>query len=186
MMRLIFIAAPVLICMGIYSLYLNAFSSEKPTTVSLSNLIRKTPLNRNLEIVGAYVKASDIGEYRKTKRGQIVESYYIIPLRETERDISAIPPRVVVKLTDKQMKDVKAIDSIFASSIQGLRVTQFEISGKVKEYLAEKYGKEASKNIQVIDYLRKPEGILIGIIQLLFGAILAAIWYFVVSRCPGQ
>jgi len=176
--RFIFVAFLIGIYMTIsggYDTWIQLGTSGEPTTVTASELSRRTPSNRYLKITDACLLGSAGVVYYRTRHYKKVEGSELtfIPVIPDSNLSVSEAPRLLLKITDEKMKRIKDLSSINHKPILGTRKTHFELDGKVKEFLEKHYGKSAADNIIVVEYgeLNHDE-LIFAILKLIGGLVI--------------
>jgi hypothetical protein len=160
---------------GAYEFFIQAGTSREPTRVTIEELERDAPSNRHLIVTGGQAMLEDAVSYYETRSATKVASSEIhyIPIQDaTLAAYDSFAPRLLVLVTEYQVKSFETGKAFDANSIQGVRMTSFELKTKAEEFLTNKYGESAVKRMVILDYERAVTGVGKGLSQMIFGAIL--------------
>lgn len=157
---LLFLAGIAGIVMGVYRFCIELPSSENPSVVTVSELERHTPWNRHVAISNAVISTDDGVHYTETHYAAIMNESYFLPVRDSAlAGLTSIPPRVYVKVSKTQMTEIEGKRLVSDPVIDGMRLTRWDIEGKVKDYLVSSLGPQTANNLVIIELGKKPEGI---------------------------
>jgi hypothetical protein len=178
MNRFIFIAFIVgvyLTISGGYDTWIQFGTSSKPTTISVAELTNHIPDNRNLNITDSCFLESEAVTYYRTSHYRKIEGSEItfIPIIPDSYSEGSETPKVLLKITDEKMKEVKDLSSVDRKSFFGIRKTHFDMENKVKDFLEDHFGKGSTDNMIIIEYGKwNSDQFINAVLKLLAGLVI--------------
>ena len=158
----LFLGAIGFLVTGTYNLFIEAGVWSSPRRIEIGELEAKQPWNRHLTITGSRLLVGEAVRFWKTSHGVTLSEEYYIPIKERALEsINSVPPSVLVKVSKTRMNQILQGKGFKAEEIQGIRMTSWDIAGKVKELLEKNYGERAAKRMLIIDLERAPTGIIV-------------------------
>jgi hypothetical protein len=157
---------------GAYDLYVQAGASSEPTTISMTELKKGIPPNRNLIVTGGEPVIQDGVHYYESRSGSKEEGSdaWFIPIRNripSERRSGT--PEILLRITEEGMAVLKSNQTFNADSIHGIRVPHHELKTRVSGFLNQKYGLGAANEMLILEYEKKVTGIWPGLAKIVGG-----------------
>jgi hypothetical protein len=161
-----------LIVMGAYG-FIQAGTSSAPTTVSIADLERAVPSNRNLIVTGGRALVNDAVVYYETRRYSKVagSEAHFVPIQDASlAAYHSLTPPLLLRISEAQMDAIKKGKVFDARAIHGLRMTHWDLEGKARDLQTRRYGEAAVKKMVILEYEKEVTGIgSLG--QMLLGAV---------------
>lgn len=179
MQRLIIIAflvAVYLTISGGYETWIQLGTSNTPTAISVAELESHVPPNRYLNVTDGRAMLEDAVVYNETdkKTLQTVSNSEVtfIPILPVG-SASSSTPRLIVRISEEKMNDIKANHSFDESSILGIRKTHWDLEDKVKDFLTRQFGEDAAQKMIILEYGEKSsDDVLLAILKLCGGLLI--------------
>ncbi len=169
MRGLLFLGALGFLVVGAYDLFIETGVSGHPTPITIGQFEAAPPWNRYVTITDGKLLILDSVKYWRTRRGVSLSEEYYIPIKDNSLvGIESIPPSVLVKVSKSRMEQIIQ-HKRNAEAIQGIRMTKWDMAGKVKELIEKTYGERTAKKILIIDLERTPAGFLEPLCKLVAG-----------------
>jgi len=162
-----------LILMGVYGFFIQAGTSRTPTTVSIADLERAVPSNRHLIVTGGRALVNDAVVYCKTRQYAKVagSEVHFIPIQDDSLAANYSPtPPLLLRMTEAQVDAIKKGKVFDARAVHGVRMTQWDLEGKVRDLQTKRYGEAAVKKMVILEYEEEATGASGGLGQMFLGA----------------
>src|SRR5436189_2976639 len=163
-----------LIVMGAYGFFIQADTSSTPTTVSIADLERAAPSDRHLIVTGGRALVNDAIVYYETRRYAKVpgSEAHFIPIQDASlATYHSLTPSLLLRITGAQMDAIKKGAGFDARAIHGVRMTQWDLEGEVRELQTMRYGEAAVKKMVNLQYENEVTGTGGGLGQMVLGAV---------------
>jgi|GEM_PF-6482601 len=182
MKGLLFLGAIGFLVTGAYNLFIEVGVWSSPRRIEIGELEARQPWNRHLTITGSKLLVGEAVRFWKTSHGVTLTEEYYIPIKDKALEgINSVPPSVLVKASKTRMNQILQGGRFNVEEIQGIRMTSWDIEGKVKELLEKTYGERAAKRMLIIDLERAPTGLIIPL-----GGCAAGIALLVLTVVPWE
>ena len=171
---LLLIGGAGLIVLGAYGLFIQADTSSTPTTVSIADLERSAPSDRHLIVTGGRALVNDAIVYYETRRYAKVagSEAHFIPIQDASlAAYHSLTPSLLLRMTGAQMDAIKKGEGFDAGAIHGVRMTQWDLEGEVRELQTKRYGEAAVKKMVNLQYENEVTGTGGGLGQMFLGAV---------------
>jgi len=171
---LLLIGGVGLIVLGAYGLFIQADTSSTPTTVSIADLERSAPSDRHLIVTGGRALVNDAIVYYETRRYAKVagSEAHFIPIQDASlAAYHSLTPSLLLRMTGAQMDAIKKGEGFDAGAIHGVRMTQWDLEGEVRELQTKRYGEAAVKKMAILEYEKEVTGIGGALGQMFLGAV---------------
>ena len=171
---LLLIGGVGLIVLGAYGLFIQADTSSTPTTVSIADLERSAPSDRHLIVTGGRALVNDAIVYYETRRHEKVagSEAHFIPIQDASlAAYHSLTPSLLLRMTGAQMDAIKKGEGFDAGAIHGVRMTQWDLEGEVRELQTKRYGEAAVKKMAILEYEKEVTGIGGALGQMFLGAV---------------
>ncbi len=171
---LLLIGGVGLIVLGAYGLFIQADTSSTPTTVSIADLERSAPSDRHLIVTGGRALVNDAIVYYETRRYAKVagSEAHFIPIQDASlAAYHSLTPSLLLRMTGAQMDAIKKGEGFDAGAIHGVRMTQWDLEGEVRELQTKRYGEAAVKKMVNLQYENEVTGTGGGLGQMFLGAV---------------
>jgi len=159
MQRLIvlaFLAAVYLTISGGYESWILLGTSGQPTSVSVSELESLIPSNRYLNVTDGQMMLKEAVVYserdRKTFQKVTNSEVTFIPVLPATSERNSSTPRLIIRIPEEKMNQIKEKQYFDQHSIIGIRKTHWDLEDKAKEFLAKEFGKETAENMIILEY----------------------------------
>ncbi|MDQ6809040.1 MAG: hypothetical protein M3Z64_06395 [Verrucomicrobiota bacterium] len=180
-----FLIGIYLLVAGAYDAFIQASALVKPDTVAIGTLEKEIPWNRHLIVTGGNAVVAQAVEYYTTRRGVRVPNseVYFIPIGDASKATAPkATPVLIVKMTAAQLQKAKLSGGFDSQSIEGIRMTNWDLESKAEEYLARAFGKPAVGKMVILDYQRQITDVLPGLTQFVSGLLvilgLSGVWFY--------
>jgi len=171
---LLLIGGVGLIVMGAYGFFIQAGTSSTPTIVSIADLERAAPSNRQLIVTGGRALVNDAVVYYETRRHAMVagSEAHFIPIQDASlAEYQSLTPPLLLRITEAQMDVIKKGKVFDPRAIPGVRMTHWDLEGNARDLLTKRYGEAVVKNMVDLQYEPEVTGIGGGLGQMLLGAV---------------
>ena len=163
-----------LIVTGAYGLFMPAGTSSAPTTVSIANLERTAPTDRQLIVTGGRALVNDAVVYYETRQYAKVagSEAHFIPIQDTSPAAYYSPtPTLLLRITEPQMDAIKKGRGFDPRVIHGVRMTRSDLESKTRDLLTRRYGEAVVNKMVNLQYEDEATGIGGGLGQMFLGAV---------------
>ena len=171
---LLLIGGVGLIVMGAYGFFIQADTASTPTTVSIADLERSAPSDRHLIVTGGRALVNDAIVYYETRRYAKVagSEAHFIPIQDASlAAYHSLTPPLLLRISEAQMDAIKKGEGFDARAIHGMRMTQWDLEGEVRELQTKRYGEAAVKKMVNLQYENEVTGTGGGLGQMVLGAV---------------
>jgi hypothetical protein len=187
---ILFVAGLYLIGSGCYDLFVQAGTSQKPTTVTVAELEKNVPANRHLVVSGGRPISSSAVKFYKTQWGSKVSGSEIlfIPIADAATvNGNGSTPSILLRVTEDEMNAAKAGKKINFEVLEGIRTTSMDLEDKARRRLVENYGQAAVDHMIILDY-HGHIGMVAGLGKVAGGIVMSGVVVlaFIYSRKPKQ
>src|SRR2546425_8753208 len=131
--ELLLIVGVGLIVMGAYGFFIGPGTSSTPTIVSIADLERSAPSNRQLIVTGVRALVNDAVLYYETRRYEKVagSEAHFIPIQDASLAAYYSPtPPLLLRITEAQMDAINNGKVFDARAIHGVRMTHWDLESK--------------------------------------------------------
>jgi len=170
---LLLIGGVSLIVIGAYGFFIQAGTSSTPTIVSIADLERAAPSNRQLIVTGGRALVNDAVVYYETRRQAKVagSEAHFIPIQDASlADYQSLTPPVLLRITEAQMDVIKKGKVFDPRAIHGVRMTHWDLEGNARDLLTKRYGEAVVKNMVDLQFEQEVTGIGGALGQMFVGA----------------
>ena len=132
--------------MGAYGLFLGPGTFNAPTIVSIADLERAVPSNRQLIVTGGRALVNDAVVYYETRRYAKVagSEAHFIPIQDASlAGYQSLTPPLLLRITEAQMDVMKKGKVFDPRAIHGVRMTHWDLEGNARDLLTKRYGEAA-------------------------------------------
>jgi len=171
---LLLIGGVGLIVLGAYGFFIQADTSSTPTIVSIADLERVAPSDRHLIVTGGRALVNDAIVYYETRRDAKVagSEAHFIPIQDASlAAYHSLTPSLLLRITGPQMDAIQKGEGFDARAIHGVRMTQWDLVGEVRELQTKRYGEAAVKKMVNLQYENEVTGTGGGLGQMFLGAV---------------
>ena len=172
--ELLLIGGVGLIVMGAYGFFIGPGTSSRPTIVSIADLEKSAPANRQLIVTGGRALVNDAVVYYETRRYEKVagSEAHFIPIQDASLAAYYSPtPPLLLRITEAQMDAINKGKIFDARAIHGVRMTHWDLESKARDLLTKRYGEAAVKKMVNLQYENEVTGIGGGLGQMFLGAV---------------
>jgi len=187
---LLLIGGVGLIVMGAYGFFIQAGTSSTPTIVSIADLERAAPSNRQLIVTGGRALVNDAVVYYETRRQAKVagSEAHFIPIQDASlAGYQSLTPPLLLRISEAQMDAIKKGKVFDPRAIHGVRMTHWDLESKARDLLTKRYGEATVKNMLNLQDEKEVTGIGGGLGQMFLGAvcIVGAVVFAGLSKSQG-
>ena len=171
---LLLVGGVSLIVMGAYDFFIQAGTPSTPTTISIADLERADPSNRQLIVTGGRALVNDAVVYYETRRHEKVagSEAHFIPIQDASLPAyHSLTPPLLLRISEAQMDAIKKGRVFDARAIHGARMTRWDLEGEVRELQTKRYGEAAVKKMAILEYEKEVTGIGGALGQMFLGAV---------------
>jgi hypothetical protein len=159
---LLLIGGVGLIVMGAYGFFIEDDASSTPTTVSIADLEKAVPSNRNLIVTGGRALVNDAVVYYETRRDAKIagSEAHFVPIQDASlAAYHSLTPPLLLRISEAQMDAIKNGKVFDARAIHGVRMTHWDLEGKARDLQTKRYGEAAVKKMVILEYEKEVTGI---------------------------
>lgn len=169
-----FLAAVYLTITGGYETWILFGTSGNPTTITVEDIESHLPSNRYLKVTEGRIMKEEAVVYfekdRKTFQKVADSEITFIPIISSLANSSSTP-KLILRIPEAKMREIKENHSFDENSIVGIRKTQWDLEDKVKKFLAKEFGIDAAEKMIVLEYGEKSSDDLVTAIAKLFAGL---------------